>query len=233
MKKLIIVLMAIVIMGGSVSLADFQGHVMISVNASIDLYYDPLNLLHCEVQEGSHLFGSFMYEVPWLDSRPAENIAEYRYTGPDFQNSWMVFMAGGLTFRSDRSDSYWEFNLADNVMALDSSLEDRYRIISYKNLPVRDDIPVLFIDWLLTGDTDCLSSVELPTEAPVLSDWAFDSGIRIIGGEANVPLNQQFIIEASIYDVSVMLFPTPEPATILILGMGCVFLIRKKKANKC
>ena len=97
-------------------------------------------------------------------------------------------------------------------------------IRSNNNLPVYDDVYVDEIDWTLDDYTgNALSSDALPTTAPVLEDWGGDWGIRIWGGKPGV--GSFFIWTYAVTDVELV----PEPATVLLLGLGAVMLRKKRR----
>ena len=106
-----------------------------------------------------------------------------------------------------------------DVLTDNDSGEDYYGIISYNNLPVSDGLLMENISWqLIDFSGTALDSTELPSTAPVLSDWDYFS--FHIRGIADTIEKKTFDISLEVTSVELV----PEPATLLLFGLGSLFL---------
>ncbi len=102
----------------------------------------------------------------------------------------------------------------------DSQSGDDYFVSSYLNLYLHNGVNVEDFFWHLNDSTGtALSSDDLPTTAPVLSDWD-DNRLYISGG----PRETKFWFDATVTSAEII----PEPGTLLLLLLGAALL--KKRA---
>ena len=95
---------------------------------------------------------------------------------------------------------------------------DNYGFISKRNVPLANGVVVDSIHWVLEDPAGTsLSTATLGTSPPVLDDWSFNR--LMIHGPDRGP---SFGITAHVTSA------IPEPATILLLGLGGL-LLRKRK----
>lgn len=174
-------------------------------------YVDDLgNLLEGMVTVGDKITGSYSYDSDTLDTNPSDEVGDYwHYNAPYGIN----LSAGTLAFQTD----------PDNVKFLVEVLNDHtgidgYLLRSYNNLPLPSGIEVDHIAWQL-GDysMNALSSAALPTSPPVLEDWDNDHLYITVGYKGSS------IISATVTSA------VPEPATVLLLAIGSVALIKRRR----
>ena len=116
----------------------------------------------------------------------------------------------------------------DNDIPVVGGAHESYGIDSYNNLPLPNGRSVNEISLSLYNSSpilNALSSVELPTTAPVLDDWG-NATVGIEGGgglrEGGTPFEVRGRLTSAVL--------IPEPATLGLLGLGGLVLLRKKIA---
>jgi hypothetical protein len=192
---------------------------IIKIGFTGEVYYleDLHNLLGNNVQIGSAISGFYIYDssTPRLPNMYYA-YGEYKFSVAPFGIS---LTAGGFTFRTDPANV--DFSIA--IMNYVDVPEDRYTIISRNNLPLSNGVQLNTIEWMLD---DCIvthlpSSDLLPLDSDV-STW-YTNEMSINGGGANCG-DPFFGLGAHVTST----YLVPEPATLLLLGLGCL-LIRKRK----
>ncbi len=182
--------------------------ITIEITAVVDSVDDQGNYLEGQIEVGDIITGTYTYESTTPDSNPSSYIGHYWHYDPPAGISLMV---GGFDFRTDPGNIEFLIGIVNDG----TSGDDSYWLISYNNLPLSNGTLVDSIGWQLNDPTgNALSSTDLPTTPPVLDDWQSIVGLRLEGDRA-------FIIGATVTSA------IPEPATILLLGLG--FLLLKKQ----
>ena len=227
MKWLAVVI--VIGLSSTICFAGSLGNVIVDVEARIDRVFDPLNYLEGTISTGDILVGVYSYEVPWQDSNPSVNVAEYWFTGDVW--SYVNFQAGGHTFQSDWTDSSWRLLLSNNIIIPSHPPEDRYGIVSYNNYPLYNGTPVLLIDWLLAGNNEAIESTDILLDCPTLADWHTDWGINIVGGLENSGCEEQFHIRAYVTSIEGTYYTVPEPSAVFLLAIGGFVLTLLQKKN--
>ncbi len=184
--------------------------ITIEIEAEVDHVNDRLNLLEGRINVGDIITGSYTYESTTPDSNPLPFVGDYWQSDPA---SGISLNAGGFEFKTDPADIKFLVEIGDN-----SQSGDDYYISSYNNVPFRDVVAVNQISWHLGDPTGtALSSIALPTTAPVLDDW--DSNYLYINGG---PRGGDFIITGHVTSA------VPEPATLLLFSLVALFLRKRK-----
>ncbi len=150
----------------------------------------------------------------------------YLYHSPPFGISLKI---GQLEFKTDPENVSFVISIKDNVFpaGLGPPTDTMY-IYSVNNLLSPIETPIGYQIWLsLHGNGSAISGDALPAGAPVLSDWG---GRELL--EIHSPYNpnqaQQFYVKGYVTDA----FVIPEPATLGLLGLGALALLRKRSSTQ-
>jgi len=175
--------------------------ITIEIEAVVDSVSDEGNYLEGKIEVGDIITGSYSY------NSSVTRLPGHRY---EFYSapSGVVLSVGGFDFKTDPSNVYFEMGIGNDL-----SWGDTYFFISFNNLPLSNDTLVDGILWSLKDPTGtALSSDALPTTAPILDQWG-DNRLRLHGERG------RYIVDAHVSSA------IPEPATIILLSMGGLFLI--------
>jgi hypothetical protein len=184
--------------------------VTIYLNAEVTFVDDIGDLLEGRVDVGDTITGSYTYNSDTLDSNPLNTVGEYQHFNPP---SGISFSVGGFIFKTDPDNVDFLMTILDNHNG-----EDRYSFINYNNLPLSSGVEVDIVSWGLYDDSStALSSVSLPTVPPSLEDW-----------EKNY-LHITFGYKGSAYILAQVTSAVPEPATILLLALGSLIIVRRRR----
>jgi len=186
--------------------------VTIEIEAVVDSVDDPFGYLEGKIIVGDIITGFYVYESTTPDSSPLDPVQGnyWHYAAPD----GIALTVGGFTFMTD------PFNVAFHVAVRNNSLsgDDSYWLASDNNLPLSNGTQVDEILWSLRDPTGtALSSDALLTTAPVLDDWGFNR--LSFGGGTRA---RGFVIEGHVTSA------IPEPATILLFGLGGLLIGRRR-----
>jgi len=183
--------------------------ITIEIEAVVDSVQDEGNYLEGKIGVGDIITGFYVYESTTPDSSPLDPVQGnyWDYDAP----AGIALTVGGFNFMTD------PFNVAFHVAIrndIPTGRGDVYSIGSSNNLPLSNGTPVESIWWQLNDYTGAaLSSDALPTKFPFLGDW--QANLLVIEG---VPRWAFFGIKAHVTSA------IPEPATLLLLSFGGLFL---------
>jgi hypothetical protein len=212
-RKRKIMVLALAILGGVIlrSSPVEATLVTIEIEAVVDSVDDPFGYLEGNITPGDIITGIYTYDTDTPDSSPLPGAGRYEhYAHP----SGFSLSVGGLDFVTDPANTHFLIEIVNNYPS-----DDGYGVVSYNNLPVSNGTSVNNISWALKDySATALSSVELTTTAPVLTDWQVNY-LNIGGG----PGRSGFVFQAHVTSAVVI----PEPSTILLLGFGTIALVRK------
>ena len=185
----------------------------INITAEIIGIDDRDGLLEGKITAGDIMTGSYIYESSCIDSSPSSTGGAYWYYSSPYGIS---LTSGGFVFQTDPDNVEFLIGVDDGTYG-----HDTYLLRSYNNLPLSNGVEVDHISWQLDDYSGtALSSDALPTTPPVLGDWQ-DNYLRITFGYKGYST-----MGVDVTSVELL----PEPATILLLGLGGLALLRKRRA---
>lgn len=218
MKRAIIALLLVLILGmASFSRSAEGALITIAIEGVVDEVADGRGYLEGRIEVGDVITGRYSYDSAtpdqdWLWGSASDTVGRYHYfSGP----YGVAVSAGGLVFQSDPGNLSFVVGIVnDNQQG-----EDGYWIDSYNNAALFNGTLVGGISWLLSdpGGTVFFSDA-LPTNAPVLTEWQFNR-LAITGSARN-----GFAVLGHITSAGAV----PEPATVLLLGLGGLAFTRKR-----
>ena len=176
-------------------------------------YIDDGGLLEGLLNIGDVVTGRYSYDSETPDTNPSNTAGIYwHYEFP----CGIVLSAGEYTFETDPGNIIFRIGIGDG-----DDGHDTYSLISYSNLPLSNDVEVFSIWWQLNDYSQmALSSDALPLGPPILEDWEYDWGLRIeLGPKGDT------MVTADVTSVWLI----PEPATVLLLGLGALALLRMRR----
>ena len=190
--------------------------ITIEIEAVVDRVDDPHGYLEGKIIVGDIITGAYTYDSStpdqdWLWGSPSDIVGRYHHFAPPYGISLTV---GDFVFQTDPSN----VNFLIGIVNDNQSGDDIYGLLSYNNLPLSDGTLVGGISWTLEDSTGSVfSNDSLPTTAPVLDDWGFNR-LTVNGGTPAIPFGILSHVTSAI----------PEPATILLFGLGTM-LLRKRR----
>lgn len=186
--------------------------ITIGIEGVVDSVDDSGNLLEGNVTVGSTITGWYKYDTATLDDSPFTTVGDYRhYNTP----AGMYLTVGGLEFQTDPANVDF---LVEIVNDHPSGYVDGYLVRSSNNLPLLNGVGVDSIRWQLDDYSgSVLSNTIIPSTAPILSNWPDGNMLRI-------HMDRGYLIRGHATNAYVI----PEPATVLLFGLGIVFLRKRK-----
>jgi hypothetical protein len=177
--------------------------VTIEIEAAVDGVSDEANYLEGKIKVADIITGFYAYDSS-VTRLPGER---YEFDSPP---CGVFLSAGGFDFKTDPSSVDFEMGIGN-----DRPWGDTYFFISFSNLGLLNGTPVDYISWQLDDPTgNALSSDALPTAAPVSDEW--QSNILRFGAD------RRYGIFAHVTSA------VPEPATIMLVGIGALFLTKRR-----
>jgi hypothetical protein len=183
--------------------------ITIQIEGVVDSVSDDYGYLEGKIKPGDIITGFYTYESTTPDSSPLDPIVgHYYHHSPPTGISLTI---SGFEFKTDPSNVLFEMLIVNNNI----SGHDIYALASFNNLALSNGTSVEDISWQLNDLTGTVfSSDALPTTAPVLDDW--QTNILNISG------SRTFGIWGHVTSA------VPEPVTLLLLGLGGLFLIKQR-----
>jgi hypothetical protein len=199
----------------------YGGLVVVRFTAELTGVRDDWGLLQGRINIGDTITGTYTYDTSIPDAYPNPSAARYEYYAPP---SGISVQAGGFVSRSNPDNTYFFVEIEDDAHLV-AGTRDTFSSASENNLPFGSDV---FVDKILLDFEDysghALSNDALPTVAPILTDWPL-AKIEM-GGYDPEHGRRLFTFEGNITSASLI----PEPATLGVLGLGGVALLRNGRS---
>ncbi len=191
--------------------------ITIGIEAVVDDVVETGDYLNGRIKVGDLITGTYTYDTDTPDSSSSPNVGRYEhYTYP----SGISLSVGGFDFMTDPATTNFLIEIVNDFP------DDAYSVISYRNLALSDGTSVGHISWGLRDySATAISIADLAPTAPVLDDWGgnrLEFGAGSGGRDTGEPATG-FGVMAHVTSAVVI----PEPATILLLGLGGIAVIRK------
>jgi hypothetical protein len=192
--------------------------IKIGFTGLVDSVTDPCNLLENGVHQNDPITGFYIYDSTTPDTNPLPIYGTYSYSGAPYGISLTIV---SVTFQTDPLNVNFSVSVAN-----DNQGNDSYSIISYNNLTLVNGVIVDNLSWDLVDNLGtAISTTDLPITPPDLSKWPFNN-LYIYGGIGGTPpcFDEPFQINGHVTSV----YLVPEPATLLLVGIGGLFLRKRK-----
>ena len=187
--------------------------VTVGMTAQVTSVSDYGNLFHGDIAVGDTITGYYTYDLATPDLDTRTNVGDYETTSLDTSINLNV---SNYVFSSDPSDPSFWIGLSHGAV----QGRDYHFLVSYNNLPVAGR--KVEITWQISDlEGDVLLNDSLPASAPNLANWSGERNLIISGRSPDSP--DDFYINAEI------LAFTPEPATVLLVGLGATLLRKKSR----
>jgi hypothetical protein len=142
--------------------------ITISVRARVLAVYDPCNFLEGNIKIGHKITGTYTYDADTPDYYP-----EYSDRGLYIMNDTscgVEFNVGGLTFKTDQHNPLTKILILNDV-EFEGKVNDVMEVHSTLDFPLSQEVVSFFYLEFIDSTATALSSIALPTKAPVLRKW--------------------------------------------------------------
>lgn len=177
------------------------GLITIKIVGTVTYVSDDDILLGGAIHVGDTINGKYTYNSNTPDSDPYyPNIGEYEYKTYPYG---FEVTAGGFVFKTNPRVANFTIWVYNNITYYGNPL-DFLQVISFHGLPLSNGMSVYTIWWELLDSTGtALSSADLPTTAPVLTNWDYYEGMDLmINGKDPSNTNKDYTIYAHVTEAT-------------------------------
>jgi len=202
--------------------------VIVAIDAEVTSISDgtPTGFLENRINVGDMITGVYIYDLstPDSDLDPLGRRGLYEHDAPP---CGITLTVGGFVFMTDPENVDFTVVVKNDYSTIITSNDDVFELESERNLPADIGVPLNYISLTLYDSSGtAISSDALPSAAPVLDDWeGREIIIRSSWDRAN---GYGFTIRGR--PTSAVLIP--EPATVCLLALGALGLLRRRKGQK-
>lgn len=223
--RLLVGVLLTAIVGGSSSYAPSccGALVIVQFNAEVTQVHDSYSLLQGRINHGDTITGTYTYDTSAPDIYSDTSWARYEYDTPP---SGISVRVGGFESRSDSDNTDFSIEIVNDATAMGGSW-DSFVLESENNLPFGSDLVIYELSLHFIDDSAlAISSDALPVGAPVIADWPIAE--VVIKGHATLLPRRTFDITGFLTSAVLI----PEPATVLLLGVGYMVLLSRRNRRR-
>ena len=182
----------------------------IKIVAEVTSVSDPHNLLGGSIHANDKITGKYVYDTTASDIDPDPNIGMYWLSSSP---CGFEVNAGGFVFKTNPSAINFNIFIWNDYVFGGTPPFDFYAVNSQNNLPLSNGMLVSYIQWTLEDSTAAaLSSTDLPTTAPILTDWNDGNSLLIEGVSPSNPDH--------VYQISAHVTEATKPIAINVTRIG-------------
>ncbi len=187
---------------------------------------DSENFLQGRINPGDTITGTYTYDTSMSDLYPdLIEVGRYEYDTPP---SGISVQAGGFESRSDPDNTDFSIKIVNDSTPAGGGSWDEFTLVSENNTPFDGGLAIYKLSLDFYDDSArAISSDTLPSDALIVDGWPI-AEVSIDGQYPGLSKGRgQFGIRGDLTSAVLI----PEPATVLLLGVGCMVLLRSHRRH--